>query len=31
MSLGADLIFLGVFGLVVLGKDPCEWLEVVKS
>ena len=31
MSLGVDLIFLGVFGLVVLGKDPFKWLEVVKA
>ena len=31
MSSGADLIFLGVFGFFVLGKDPCEWLEVVRA
>ena len=31
MSSGAYLIFLSVFGLVVLGKDPCQWLEVLKA
>ena len=31
VNLGVDLICIGVRGLVVLEKEPCEWLVVIES